>query len=65
MDEPAEPLPTLLSQAFVAWTIEVDNLVEAAVPHGTTGDRRAGEAPGRVLPHFPLVLHRGGWPDGA
>lgn len=21
--------------------------------------------PGRALPHFPVVLHRGGWPDGA
>jgi hypothetical protein len=27
------PLATLLSQAFGAWTIEVDNVVEAAMPH--------------------------------
>jgi hypothetical protein len=27
------PLATLLSQAFAAWTIEVDNVVEAVMPH--------------------------------
>jgi hypothetical protein len=21
--------------------------------------------PGAALPHYPIVLHRGGWPDGS
>jgi hypothetical protein len=29
------------------------------------GSWRSAEPPSRVLPHFPMVLHRGGWPDGA
>ncbi len=23
------------------------------------------EDPTRMLPHYPMVLHRGGWPDGS
>ena len=26
---------------------------------------RAGTPPPRTLPHFPMVLHRGGFPDGS
>jgi hypothetical protein len=29
------------------------------------GNWRAGAAPPRTLPHFPMVLHRGGFPDGS
>ncbi len=36
-------LPTLLSQAFLAWTIEVDNVFEATMPHVTSARRRSAE----------------------
>ena len=42
------PLPTLLSHALVAFTVEFDN-----------------EAGPSTLPHYPMVLHRGGFPDGS
>jgi hypothetical protein len=45
------PLPTLLSHALVAFTIEFDN--------STTAVRRPS-----TLPHYPMVQHRGGFPDG-
>ena len=37
------PLPALLSQAFVAFTIEVDNAAESTVPHRTTSFGSRGE----------------------
>jgi hypothetical protein len=37
------PLPALLSQAFVALTIEVDNEAERSVPHTTTSFGATGE----------------------
>jgi hypothetical protein len=37
------PLPTLLSQALVAFTIEADHLVELRMPHCTTESRKRGE----------------------
>ncbi len=36
------PLATLLSRAFVAYTIEVDNEVERRMPHRTTDEGSAG-----------------------
>lgn len=53
------PLPALLSQALVAFTIECDNEFERQMPHrtsnyGSTADRGAGP-----------WLHRGGFPDGS
>jgi hypothetical protein len=50
----ARPHPaTLLSQLLVAFTMEADAAFEVAMPH------RA------ALPHFPIVTHRGGYPDGS
>jgi hypothetical protein len=89
------PLPTLLSQLLLAFTIEFDNQAEHRLPHRTT--RGGASSPGcgpwlvsqamwanfmqfvgadgvplRVLrdphgalPRYPMVLHRGGWPDGS
>jgi len=37
------PLPTLLSQILVAFTIELDNEAEHRMRHSTTAGRRAGE----------------------
>jgi len=37
------PLPTLLSQAVVAFTIEADHLFECRMPHYTTESRKRGE----------------------
>lgn len=37
------PLPTLLSQALVAFTIEADHLFECRMPHCTTESRTRGE----------------------
>jgi|HubBroStandDraft_4_1064222.scaffolds.fasta_scaffold1389585_1 hypothetical protein len=93
------PLATLLSQALVAFTIEVDNASEQGPSsREEKGWRarfgaRAAEAlraplerlqprlfeglqppasgwrarlkPPDILPHHPMVLHRGGYPDGA
>jgi hypothetical protein len=42
----ALPLPTLLSQALVAWTIEFDNEFEHRVPHRTA---RYGKTPGATF----------------
>jgi DNA-binding MarR family transcriptional regulator len=36
------PLPTLLSPALVAFTIEFDNAAESRMPHRTNGDKGAG-----------------------
>jgi hypothetical protein len=44
--EPAAPLPTLLSQALVAFTIEFDNEADRRIPHRTT---RHGATPGGQL----------------
>ena len=53
-------LSTLLSQALVAFTVELDNEFEhrSAYRRGTAG-RTAR------WPHFPVVSHRGGFPDGS
>ncbi len=41
-----QPLPTLLSQALVAFTVEFDNEAERQMPHRTTtGSARAGRGP--------------------
>ena len=39
------PLSALLSQAFVAFTIECDNEFEREVPHRTAADRATGRRP--------------------
>jgi len=95
------PLSTLLSQALVALTIELDNEFERRFADAGGGARvtsltmcilddpalrtgitpypdgwRASKAylrqteaqiadPRGRLPHHPMVLHRGGWPDGS
>jgi hypothetical protein len=41
---PLPPLPTLLSQALVAHTIELDNEAEHRLPHRTT-EQGSGDAP--------------------
>ena len=43
------PLPTLLSQVLVAFTIEFDNEFEHRIPHRTTLDRGAPSPPGPWL----------------
>jgi hypothetical protein len=73
---PTLPISALLSQTLVAFTIEFDNEAERRMPHRTTGYGPSGVTPcpecwrarvpaPSVLPHFPMVLHRGGYPDGA
>jgi hypothetical protein len=52
------PLSTLLSWALIAFTIELDNEFEHRMAAMLTD-------PMRALPHYPLVTHRGGWPDGS
>ena len=42
--DPEPPLPTLLSQALVAFTIELDNEFEHRMPHRTAKDRGTGGA---------------------
>ena len=37
----------------------------ASKPVLRTAPRRMLEDPRSALPHYPLVLHRGGWPDGS
>lgn len=50
------PLATLLSFLLVAFTIEFDNEAERRMRHRTCA---------QTLPHYPMVLHRGGYPDGS
>jgi len=50
------PLPALLSQAFVAYTIEFDNEFEHQVPHRTTNH---GSTPG--FPHAPWLVSMAMW----
>jgi hypothetical protein len=52
------PLSTLLSWVLTAFTIELDNEFEHRMAAMLTD-------PMRALPHYPLVTHRGGWPDGS
>jgi hypothetical protein len=40
------PLPTLLSQALVAFTIELDNLFEQRMPHWTTASKSTADVRG-------------------
>jgi hypothetical protein len=49
------PLSALLSQTLVAFTIEFSPIPMA----------RAQLASPETLPHFPMVSHRGGFPDGS
>ena len=42
------PLPTLLSQVLIAYTIEFDDVFEQRVPHFTTVGRYAGRGPQSV-----------------
>jgi hypothetical protein len=58
LDTEPPGLPVLLSQALVAFTIEADNEAEHLLPHVTSDH-------GATLPHYPMVLHRGGYPDGS
>jgi hypothetical protein len=68
------PLSVLLSKALVAFTIEFDNEAEHAPADKSRlllglkpyadGWRAAVREP-ETLPHFPMVLHRGGFPDGS
>jgi len=53
-------LPTLLSQVLIALPIEFDNAAEAR-----GGRRPYATAAARLLPHHPLMLDRGGFPDGS
>ncbi len=49
------PLPTLLSQALVAWTIELDNEAEHRLQHRTTrGEDESADRTGPWLVSFPL-----------
>ena len=50
------PLPALLSQAFVAFTIELDNQFEHLVPHRTTNH---GSTPG--YPRAPWLVSMAMW----
>jgi DNA-binding MarR family transcriptional regulator len=53
---PSLPLPTLLSQALVAFTIEFDNEAEHLLPHRTT---RHGSKPGSL--HAPWLVSMVMW----
>jgi hypothetical protein len=44
-------------------TWETSPLTRGLVPHAT--GRRASVRTPEMLPHHPMVLHRGGWPDGS
>jgi hypothetical protein len=75
------PVSALLSQLLVAFTIEFDNEFEHQMPHRTPRGPAAGSCrgpwlvsmamwamlsdPAAALPHYPMVLHRGGFPDGS
>ena len=62
------PLPALLSQALVAFTIEFDNPAASPLMRGLEpypDNWRADVRPPQALPHYPMVLHRGGFPDGS
>jgi hypothetical protein len=69
------PLSALLSQALVACIVECDNEFEHWMPHRTSHHARTGgqgtdgwRAKVRrptTLPHYRMVLHRGGFPDGS
>ena len=69
------PLTTLLSRAWIAFTIEADNALAGGLvpPPGCwrgekpylTQTRRVLAEPAAALPWHPMVLHRGGWPDGS
>jgi hypothetical protein len=48
------PLSALASQALVAFVVELDNEFEHQMPHRTTN-----------LLHYPMISHRGGFPDGS
>jgi DNA-binding MarR family transcriptional regulator len=50
----AQPLPTLLSAALVAFTIEVDNEFEREMPHATTIAGIGGPAPPRAASRRPV-----------
>ena len=54
--ETSLPLPALLSQAFIAFTIEFDNEFEHQVPHRTTNH---GSTPGS--PHAPWLVSMAMW----
>jgi hypothetical protein len=75
---PRPPLPTLLSQALAAFTLDAvldapafaEGLAprpggwRARPPYLAQAERVLAD-PRRNLPHHPLVLHRRGFPDGA
>jgi hypothetical protein len=55
---PVIPLPTLLSHALVAWTIEIDNAFELRMPHCTTASIKRGEPiAGPWLVSFAMYVH--------
>ena len=51
------PLPTLLSQTLVAFTIECDNDFEHRVPHSTTRHTAAGQAQGPWLVSMAMYFN--------
>ena len=53
-------MSALLSQVLVAFIIECDNGLEPP-PGGWRAAVRAKD----TLPQYPMVLHRGGYPDGS
>jgi hypothetical protein len=67
------PLPTLLSRPLIAFTGR-PRLALGLRPY-PDGWRARGpylrqttavlNDPAAALPHYPMVLHRGGWPDGS
>jgi hypothetical protein len=63
-------LSALLSQVLVAFIIECDNEYERQMPHrtsdhGSMAGPRAAVRAKDTLPQYPMVLHRGGYPDGS
>jgi hypothetical protein len=50
------PLPTLLSRLPGGWRARNPYLRQTTA---------VLDDPGAALPHYPMVLHRGGWPDGS
>jgi DNA-binding MarR family transcriptional regulator len=59
VDRLREPLEELAGDS----TAEGSPLFECLTPH--PGGWRAAIRPPKTLPHFPMVLHRGGYPDGS
>ena len=50
-------LSVLLSQVPLAFTLDFER--------ESTPTTAVLDDPDDALPHYPMVLHRGGWPDGS